>query len=185
MYYQRGGTDQNQASHWTLRRSPDHREKKRKLKWYLLRRFCKALLTGGRWRGRQRKKWWEDDIMEWTGLTLNDSPRKSEETDWQVFKGWCPHGQIPGPHNSFLQRYLQVLLHANSSQTMERTPCRRHHRFIGDRLQVTHLQPLVLTSVVFTCTYFLSTTFHLFHAHLVFTSAFTSRSGLSWISAQM
>ena len=64
----------------------------------LLRRSCKTLYQEEE-REAGREKRWEDHIMEWTGLTLNGSLRKSEArkgwrklTDRSSSKG-CPHSQ--------------------------------------------------------------------------------------------
>ena len=59
--------------------------KKRKLKWYghvsrsqgLAKTFLQGTVRGSRRRGRQKKRW-EDNIPEWTGLSLSDSTRSSE-----------------------------------------------------------------------------------------------------------
>ena len=62
--------------------------KKRKLMWYghisrssgLAKTFLQGTVQGGRRRGRQRKRW-EDNIREWTGLTLSDALRKAENRE--------------------------------------------------------------------------------------------------------
>ena len=62
--------------------------KKRKLQWYghvsrssgLAKTILQGTVQGRRKRGRQRKRW-EDNIREWTGLTLNDSLRKTENRE--------------------------------------------------------------------------------------------------------
>ena len=59
--------------------------KRRKLKWYghvtrssgLAKTILQGTVQGGRRRGRQRK-WWEDNIKEWTGLEWNIILRKAE-----------------------------------------------------------------------------------------------------------
>ena len=60
--------------------------KRRKLKWYehvtrasgLAKTVLQGTVRGGRRRGRQRK-WWEDNIWDWTGLELSDAVRRAEE----------------------------------------------------------------------------------------------------------
>lgn len=62
--------------------------KKRKLTWYghvsrssgMAKTFLQGTVRGGRRRGRQKKRW-EDNIREWTGLSLNDALRKAENRD--------------------------------------------------------------------------------------------------------
>ena len=64
--------------------------KKRKLKWYghvsrstgLAKTIMQGTVQGGRKRGRQRKRW-EDNIREWTGMTLGETLRKTENRE-----GW-------------------------------------------------------------------------------------------------
>ena len=51
---------------------------------------------GGRRRGRRRKRW-EDNIREWTGLEWNIMLRKAENPrrggNWLLNLQWCPNGQ--------------------------------------------------------------------------------------------
>ena len=65
--------------------------KRRKLKWYghitrssgLTKIFLQGTVSGGRRRGRQRKRW-EDNITEWTGLETKDLLRVAEHReDWR------------------------------------------------------------------------------------------------------
>ena len=66
--------------------------KQRKLKWYghvtistgLARTILQGTVQGGRRRGRQKKRW-EDNIPEWTGMTLGAAMRKAERREeWRV-----------------------------------------------------------------------------------------------------
>ena len=75
--------------------------KKRKLMWYghisrssgLAKTFLQGTVQGGRRRGRQRKRW-EDNIREWTGLTLSDALRKAENREeWRPDQQRCPDGR--------------------------------------------------------------------------------------------
>ena len=60
-------------------------KKKTKLKWYghvlrsqgLAKTFLQGTVRRSRRRGRQKKRW-KDNIPEWTGLSLLDSTRSSE-----------------------------------------------------------------------------------------------------------
>ena len=62
--------------------------KRRKLKWYLILHFSpssglaktisQGTVKGGRKRCRQKKKRWEDNIKEWTGLEFAKSQRAVE-----------------------------------------------------------------------------------------------------------
>ena len=62
--------------------------KQRKLRWYghitrstgLAKTVMQGTVQGGRRRGRQRKRW-EDNIPEWTGLTLGAAMRKAERRE--------------------------------------------------------------------------------------------------------
>ena len=62
--------------------------KQRKLRWYghitrssgLAKTIMQGTVQGGRRRGRQRKRW-EDNIPEWTGLTLGAAMRKAERRE--------------------------------------------------------------------------------------------------------
>ena len=65
--------------------------KRRKLKWYghvtrssgLAKTILQGTVQGGRRRGRQRK-WWEDNIKEWTSLEWNSILRKIENRkEWR------------------------------------------------------------------------------------------------------
>ena len=69
--------------------------KRRKLKWYghvsrsqgLAKTFLQGTVRGTRRRGRQKKRW-EDNIPEWTGLSLSDTTRSSENRDyWRMLVG--------------------------------------------------------------------------------------------------
>ena len=78
--------------------------KTRKLKWYghttrtpgLAKTILQGTIKGGRKRGRQRKRW-EDNISEWTGLTLGETMRKAEDREeWRKLVARClkcPNGQ--------------------------------------------------------------------------------------------
>ena len=62
--------------------------KRRKLKWYghiarssgLAKTILQGTVQGGRRRGRQKKRW-EDNIPEWTGMTLGAVMRKTERRE--------------------------------------------------------------------------------------------------------
>ncbi|KAK2174840.1 hypothetical protein NP493_774g00016 [Ridgeia piscesae] len=62
--------------------------KRRKLKWYghvtrssgLAKTILQGTVQGGRRRGRQKKRW-EDNIPEWTGMTLGAAMRKAERRE--------------------------------------------------------------------------------------------------------
>ena len=62
--------------------------KRRKLKWYghvtrssgLAKTVLQGTVQGGRRRGRQKKRW-EDNIPEWTGMTLGAAMRKAERRE--------------------------------------------------------------------------------------------------------
>ncbi|KAK2180178.1 hypothetical protein NP493_454g03017 [Ridgeia piscesae] len=62
--------------------------KRRKLKWYghitrssgLGKTILQGTVQGGRRRGRQKKRW-EDNIPEWTGMTLSAAMRKTERRE--------------------------------------------------------------------------------------------------------
>ena len=62
--------------------------KRRKLKWFghvtrssgLAKTILQGTVQGGRRSGRQRK-WWEDNIKEWTGLPWNIMLRKAENRE--------------------------------------------------------------------------------------------------------
>ena len=62
--------------------------KRRKLKWYghvtrspgLAKTILQGTVQGWRRRGRQKKRW-EDDIPEWTGMTLGAAMRKTERRE--------------------------------------------------------------------------------------------------------
>ena len=65
--------------------------KRRKLKWYghitrssgLAKTILQCTLQGGQRRGRQKKRW-EDNIPEWTGMTLGAAMRKTErQEEWR------------------------------------------------------------------------------------------------------
>ena len=77
--------------------------KKRKLRWYghktrstgLAKMILQGSVQGGRRRGRQKKRW-EDNVTEWTGLKLDEAPRKAEieksGEQWLPDHPWCPNG---------------------------------------------------------------------------------------------
>ncbi|KAK2162299.1 hypothetical protein NP493_1527g00015 [Ridgeia piscesae] len=62
--------------------------KRRKLKWYghitrssgLAKTILRGTAQGGRTRSRQKKRW-EDNIPEWTGMTLGAATRKTERRE--------------------------------------------------------------------------------------------------------
>ena len=62
--------------------------KQRKLRWNghitrssgLAKTILQGTLQGGRRRGRQTKRWW-DNIVEWTGMTLGTAMRKAERRE--------------------------------------------------------------------------------------------------------
>ena len=62
--------------------------KERKLRWFghvtrsnsLAKTIMQGTVRGGRRRGRQKRRW-EDNIREWTGLTLGQATRKAEDRD--------------------------------------------------------------------------------------------------------
>ena len=62
--------------------------KQRKLRWYghitrssgLAKTIMQGTVQGGRRRDRQKKRW-EDNIPEWTGLTLGAAMRKAERRE--------------------------------------------------------------------------------------------------------
>ena len=64
--------------------------KRRKLQWYghvsrssgLAKTTLKGTVKGGRRQGRQ-KKWWEDNIREWTGLEFAKSQRAGNRENWR------------------------------------------------------------------------------------------------------
>ncbi|GFS16671.1 retrovirus-related Pol polyprotein LINE-1 [Elysia marginata] len=61
--------------------------RQRTLKWYghttrssgLAKTIMQGTVNGGRRRGRQKKRW--EDIKEWTGLELRNTPRKAEDRE--------------------------------------------------------------------------------------------------------
>ena len=85
-YNQWGSESQNWKSHWVVWR-PDFSEKSQ-TKWYrhvtrssgLAKTILQGTVQGGRWRGRQRKRW-EDNIKEWTGLEWNITLWKTENCE--------------------------------------------------------------------------------------------------------
>ena len=78
--------------------------KTRKLKWYghtirlsgLSKTIVQGTVRGGRKRGRPKKRW-EDNISEWTGLSLSETVRKADDrVGWRrlVARSMrCPNGQ--------------------------------------------------------------------------------------------
>ena len=78
--------------------------KQRKLRWYghitrstgLAKTVMQGTVQGGRRRGRQRKRW-EDNIPEWTGLTLGAAEKPRDERSggsWLPSHLWCPNGPL-------------------------------------------------------------------------------------------
>ena len=76
--------------------------KSRKLRWYghvarsegLAKTILQGTVRGGRKRGRQKRRW-DDDIREWTGLSLADSQRAAQDrNEWhkiiQLSKNGAP-----------------------------------------------------------------------------------------------
>ena len=76
--------------------------KRRKLQWYghvsrssgLAKNILQGTVKGGRRQGRKRKRW-EDNIREWTGLEFGKSKRavKNRENgeNWLQNHLWCPN----------------------------------------------------------------------------------------------
>ena len=67
-------------------------EKRRRMKWYghvtrasgLAKTVLQGTVRGWRRRGRRRKRW-EDNIRDWTGLELSDAVRRAEEREeWRL-----------------------------------------------------------------------------------------------------
>ncbi|KAK2182120.1 hypothetical protein NP493_366g02033 [Ridgeia piscesae] len=62
--------------------------KRRQLKWYghvtrstgFAKTILQGIVQGGRRRGRQKKRW-EDNIPEWTGMTLGATMKKAERRE--------------------------------------------------------------------------------------------------------
>ena len=85
-HLQRRGAKQNSASHWAPRRPLDHNKTTQAMKWHVTRSsgLAKTILQwtvqGGRRRGRQKKRR-EDNIPEWTGMTLGAAMRKAERRE--------------------------------------------------------------------------------------------------------
>ena len=78
-------------------RQSDHIVKRHKLQWYghvsrssgLAKTTLQGTVKGGRRQGRKRKRW-EDNIREWTGLEFGKSQRavgKMEETGCEIICG--------------------------------------------------------------------------------------------------
>ena len=76
--------------------------KRRKLQWYghvsrssgLAKTILLGTVKGGRRQGRRRKRW-EDNIREWTGLEFGKSQRAVENREkWRKLVAnhlWCPN----------------------------------------------------------------------------------------------
>ena len=76
--------------------------KRRKLQWYghvfrssgLAKTILQSTMKGGRRQGRKRKRW-EDNIREWTGLEFTKSQRSVENREnggnWLRNHLWCPN----------------------------------------------------------------------------------------------
>ena len=76
--------------------------KRRKLQWYghvfrssgLAKTILQGTMKGGRRQGRKRKRW-EDNIREWTGLEFTKSQRSVENREnggnWLRNHLWCPN----------------------------------------------------------------------------------------------
>ena len=72
--------------------------RKRKLRWYghitrstgLVKMILQGTVQGGRRKGRQKKKKrWEDNIPEWTGLGLGEALRRAENREgWRKVVAW-------------------------------------------------------------------------------------------------
>ena len=67
--------------------------KSRKLKWYghvtrskatISKTILQGTVPGGRKRGRQKKRWEDNNIAEWTGMKLSQTLRKAEDRkEWR------------------------------------------------------------------------------------------------------
>ena len=86
-HLQRRGAKQNSASHWAPRRPLDHSKTTQTemvgditTSSGLAKTILQGTVQGGRRRGR-RKKRWEDNIPEWTGMTLGAAMRKAERRE--------------------------------------------------------------------------------------------------------
>ena len=87
--YQRGSPCQDPAGNRTPHEDFLTTVKRCKLQWYghvsrssrLAKSFLKGTVKGGRRQGRQRKKRWEDNIREWTGLEFAKSQRAVENRE--------------------------------------------------------------------------------------------------------
>ena len=99
--YQRGSPHQDPAGNRTTRRRPDHGKKTQTaVVWSCLPfiRFSQNHLARhserGKRQGRQRR-WWEDNIREWTGLEFAKSQRAVENREnrgnWLWSHLWCPN----------------------------------------------------------------------------------------------
>ena len=77
--------------------------KKRKLQWYghvsrssgVAKTILQGTVKGGRRQGRQRKRWEDNIIREWTGLEFGKSQRAVENKEngenWLQNHLWCPN----------------------------------------------------------------------------------------------
>ncbi|KAK2177529.1 hypothetical protein NP493_584g01029 [Ridgeia piscesae] len=72
--------------------------KRRKLKWYghvirstgLAKTIMQGAVQGGRRRGREKKRW-EDNMPEWTGMTLGAAMGKAEtREEWRELVAMLP-----------------------------------------------------------------------------------------------
>ena len=86
-FYERGSLCQDRADSRTTRR-PLTIVKRRKLKWYghvsrlsgLTKTILQGTAKGGRRQGRKKKRW-EENIKEWTGLEFAKSQRAVENRE--------------------------------------------------------------------------------------------------------
>ena len=79
--YQWGSPCQDLAGNWTTQRPPyDRKQMQTAVVWSCFpfirsgKTILQSTVRGGRRQGRQRK-WWEDNIREWTGLEFGKSQR--------------------------------------------------------------------------------------------------------------
>ena len=120
--------------------------KKRKLRWYghitrssgLAKTIMQGTVQGGRRRGRQKKRW-EDNIPEWTGLTLGAAMRKAERREeWKELVARlsvAPNGplrlrdrQAKNMLNNDTQCRKEFLYSLVWLQLFEHVPCYLYHR---------------------------------------------------------
>ena len=86
--YQQGCPCQDPAGNWTTRKPPDHcKEMQTTVVWSCLpfirscQTFLQGTVKGGRRQGRERKKWEDNVIREWTGLEFAKSQRAVENRE--------------------------------------------------------------------------------------------------------